>query len=127
MREKGFSAEVIALTEPNNPPPAGPSTVVEEIVWYVDAMLSGSEPKRIKERVAELYLPEGSERSERNKQANKSSEERYGPGGYHQRIVEWGHQIGEKFSRIIGFTGNPDDLPLYLKQKFEERVIAFLE
>ncbi len=130
LRELGIDEATIQLTGANVPDDvSGPIDDEQKIVWFVDAMLSDTKPVRISERFDNLERgwdgnKEDPERAKRNAGFSNSYKPKFGGRSLYEIQREVGDRIGREFSERLGFSGDPSDLPEFLKGKFMERVDA---
>lgn len=119
LRELGVDEATVQLTGSDVPEDAsGPQDFERKIVWYVDAMLSGTEPVRIGQRFDDLKrgwdgATENPERAKRNMDFSDAYKQKYDSKSLYDVQIELGDRIGSEFSRAMGFTGDPVDFPLY--------------
>lgn len=120
--------EVIELSSSNVSPTAdGPQSLDAKVLWYVDAILTGTDVVRIPDRFDDLERGwTGKEVSEARATANlafsDAYKEQYAGRSLYEVQRQLGQSIGRELADRVGYTGNPDDLPLYLKEKIEARI-----
>ena len=125
----GIPDEIMRLMHANMPISAdGPQTTAEKIIWYVDAMLSNTEPVPIRERFDNLERGwDGSKedpgRAWRNRAFSDMFKSRYGGQSLYDVQRQLGDRIGAEFSEAISYTGNPSELPVLLREKFVKKVM----
>lgn len=128
LQKMGVSQDIIALTGVNVPEtPEGPQGFPEKIIWYVDAMLSNTEPVPIRQRFDDLErgwdgAKEDPARAERNNAFSNLYREQYGGKSLYDVQRELGDRIGTEFSQLMGYHGEVSQLPLFLKEKLAERI-----
>lgn len=122
LREQyGFRERVVRLTGANLPTDArGPETLSERILWYVDAMLTDTEPMRIRQRFDDLE--NHPERGESNRAFSESYRPVYGGISLYELQRQLGDAIGKEFATLLGYQGDPEDLPFFLKSLLEEEI-----
>lgn len=129
LRRMGISEEVIMLTQANTPETVdGPQTLAEKIVWFADAMLWDTEATPLNERFnGQIPKWDDSEetlrRKARNHQRSELFRERYAGKSLHELQLELGEKIGKEFAERMGYQGEINELPLYLRDKMEERIL----
>jgi len=120
LRDFGFPDDVIRLTGANTPENAsGPQSIEEKIIWYVDAMLSDTEPVRICKRFDDLERHP--KRGELNKLYSRSFEHHLGKPMYDLQR-ELGQTIGRQLALALGYKGQTDDLPQYLLRLLKDKI-----
>lgn len=123
----GINKEIVELVDEITPSTEdGPLTLEGKIVWFVDAMLSNSEPVPIRQRFSDLLRgwdgeKEDPRRAARSQALDNAYKEKF-PKGIFAVQVEIGQRISGEFAQMIGFDGDPELLPLYLKRHFEKRI-----
>ena len=129
LEDFGMHSEVIYLSGANVPESeAGPQTLSQKIIWYVDAMLSNTEPMPIKERFKNLErgwdgTKEDCLRASRNNLFSELFRPKYNGKSIYELQIELADIIGEEFAKIMNYEGASDDLPLYLKKIFIGRIL----
>lgn len=130
LKVMGVSQDLVDLMGANVPETVeGPQSVSGKIIWYVDAMLSNTDAVSIRQRFDDLErgwdgAKEDSLRAERNKAFSDLYRERYGGRSLYDVQRELGDKIGAEFAQIMGYQGELDQLPLFLKGKVIERIYA---
>lgn len=130
LQKMGVSQEIITLIGANVPDtPEGPQRLPEKIIWYVDAMLSNTEPAPIQQRFDDLERgwdggKEDPTRAERNNAFSSLYREQYGGKSLYEVQRKLGDKIGAEFAQIMGYQGEVSQLPLFLKEKLMERINA---
>lgn len=128
LQEMGVPRDIISLTGANVPEtPEGPQELPGKIIWYVDAMLSNTEPVPIRQRFDDLErgwdgTKEDPVRAERNIAFSNLYEDQYGGKTLYDVQRELGDKISAEFAQIIGYQGEASQLPLFLKEKLTERI-----
>lgn len=128
LRKMNVSEEIIKIKAANVPDSIeGLRDDTEKILWYVDAMLTNTSPSVISNRFDDLKRgwtgeKEDRARAVRNNSFSNAYKAKYEGKSLYEVQLLLGDKIGREFSERIGFEGDPDQLPLYLKEKFVERV-----
>lgn len=128
LHEMGVPQDIIDLMEANIPKTiAGPQGLPEKIIWYVDAMLLGTEPVSIQQRFDDTErgwdgTKEDPNRAERNKAFSDLFKDQYGGKSLYDIQRQLGNKIGAEFAQIIKYQGEISQLPLFLKEKLVERI-----
>ncbi|MFH1292371.1 MAG: hypothetical protein ABIH87_04225 [bacterium] len=128
LQEMGIPEDIINLAGANIPETTqGPKTLSEKIIWYVDAMLSDTEPVSIAKRFKDLKMgwdgqKENPERARRNAVFSDLYKERYDDKSLFEVQQEVGEKIGTEFKRLLNYTGEVDDLPFFLKEILIEKI-----
>ena len=130
LQEMGVQQEIIILTGANVPETTeGPKELPEKIIWYIDAMLSNTEPVSIRQRFDDLErgwdgAKEDPSRAERNNAFSNLYRDYYGGKSLYDAQRELGEKIGAEFAQLMGYQGDVDQVPLYLKGKLTERITS---
>jgi len=128
LQEMGVPQDIIALTGANVPETqAGPEALPEKIIWYIDAMLSNTEPVPIRQRFDDLErgwdgTKEDPIRAERNNALSSLYKEYYDGQSLYDVQRELGNRISAEFAQIIGYQRETSQLPLFLKEKLVEKI-----
>ncbi|MFC1711755.1 hypothetical protein ACFLZ1_04185 [Patescibacteria group bacterium] len=121
--------DIVSLAQASIPETEkGPTTLEEQIVWYVDAMLMKAEPVKISQRMDEAVSESLDEaRSARNRAIHELFT--YGSGGetknLHQVQKEIGEKLSQEFVDKLQLGIDPGNLHTYLKTVFSQRVADF--
>ena len=124
----GVPQDIVNLTGANDPETQdGPQTLPEKIIWYVDAMLSNTEPVPIRQRFDDLErgwdgTKEDPARAERNNAFSNLYSEKYSGKSLYDVQRELGDKIGAEFAQLMGYQGEASQLPHALKNKLRERI-----
>ena len=117
LQEMGVAQDIIKLTGANIPETlGGPQSLSEKIIWYVDAMLSNTEPVPIKQRFDDLErgwdgAKEDPSRAERNNTFNNLYKKQYHGKSLYDIQRERGDRIGAELAQMIGYQGEVNELP----------------
>lgn len=128
LQKMGIPQNIIALTGANVPKtPEGPQALPEKIMWYVDAMLSNTEPVPTRQRFDDLErgwdgTKEDSVRAERNNAFSNLYRVQYGGKSLYEVQRELGDRISAEFAQLMGYWGEASQLPFFLKEKLVERI-----
>lgn len=128
LRELGIPERVIRLSHANLPNTVeGPQTLPEKILWYVDAMLSHTEPVPIKQRFSDLErgwdgVREDPARAQRNLAFSSLYTDRYRGKPLYSLQQELGLTISQELADRLNYHGDIEQLPLALKEKLQERI-----
>lgn len=122
LLQMGFSEDIIQLTGANLPHTAeGPQSDGEKIIWYIDAILNGTQPVVIDKRFD--ALENDPNRSVSNVAFSKSYQSVFGEPLYDlQRRL--GKSVGQYIASKIGFQGDVAALPEYLESRLQEKIAA---
>lgn len=131
LRKMGVSEDIIELTGQNTPDSeAGPQTTEGKIIWFVDAMLSGTDVVKIEERFRNQERGwngkrEDPERALRNTYYSNIFRPRFNGRTLYSVQKELAKKISAEFAEKLDFKGKPEDLPFYLKERFVNRVLCY--
>lgn len=108
---------------------SGPQTLVEKAMWYADAILSSTEPMKLRRRFDDLErgwdgAKDDPARAARNRTFSDSFKPRYGGTSLFDVQREIAGRVEPELAQTAGFMGQPDEFPEYLKQKIEERIMS---
>ena len=120
LLQMGYSQAIVRLAGANVPADQdGPQTDEEKIVWYVDAMLTDTQPSRISDRFDELERHPL--RGKSNIEFSNSFVEVYGISLYdlQRRIAT---KVESYIASRIGFTGIPEELPFALEEIVKAKI-----
>lgn len=130
LQTMGVPQDIITLAGANIPETAeGPETLIEKIVWYVDAMLSNTNPVSIQQRFDDLErgwdgIKEDAIRAERNIVFSDLYREKYNGRSLYDVQRALGDKIGAEFVQLMEYQGEVAQLPFFLKEKLDERIAA---
>lgn len=128
LSSMGFTPSEIDLSSANIPrTPDGPQTDLGKIIWFVDMMLSGTQPTPILDRLTavEKGIENGVQndvRGRRSRALVNAYGEQLGVSSINEINRQLAPKISKELARRIKYPGDPMDLPLYLETKFKERV-----
>jgi hypothetical protein len=128
LKELGFPARTQKIIDAIIPKTRrGPQTMPEKVMWYVDAVLSNTEPVRLKERFDNMErgwdgIRENPARGVRNRAFSDSFKPCYQGMSLYQVQREIADRLEPEFAFRIGYKGFSTDLPLFLRQKIDDRI-----
>lgn len=131
LREMGFAEDIIELTGANVPETKeGPAEFPEQIIWYVDAMLSITDAVPIGQRFDDLDRGWTGEKEDPVRAAHsKAFSEMFAPKYDETPLFDVQRgiatRLNNEFAQALQYEGNPDDLPLHFKKMLHERIENF--
>lgn len=127
---RGIPEDIIRLSKANVPTsPTGPKTLPEKIIWYVDIMLSDTQPELVLRRI--IKFEEGwnnqtqtfdPDRRKRNQRLNEAYRPRFAGRSLTEVQRNITASIEKEFAERLGFNGDSVLLPFHLKQLLYERI-----
>lgn len=130
LREMGIPEHIIELAGSNVPKDEkGPETIEQKIAWYIDAMLTGTDPVKVSGRYQDLLRGwDGKKvdpiKAERNKKFSDIYREKYNGRTLFEVQEEIGGRVEHEFAERMGYEGDPRNLPFVLRDKLEQKILS---
>jgi len=130
LRAFGVPEEVLVLTDSSVAPSLdGHADPLKRILYYADAIVTGTDIVPLQQRFDDLERGwTGSainvERAKENAAFSEAYRPKYGGKSLYDVQRELGARVEAEIAGLIGFDGDPVDLPDHLEALFQERVLA---